>query len=318
MTEQNVEPTTPAQPAPPTHAVVGYPEQAQASAPHSAKQNSAGLRTVQGLLVAIVVLLLLLAGGVVVSIGSLRSEVAALTTQVEDFSAKAAEAQAQTQAPSAQPQGQATEPAGPQVQSQAPQFPEGAIAPVGADAAGAILIGDPNAANVVEVYVDYQCPYCQRWESEIGTALVERALQPGSNLLVKQYNLAFLGETSQDLQPPGASARAASAAACVLEGDGVETFVSFNASVFASADPSEPPTQFATQVLSDLAKQLGAGDASIACIEEERFVPYAAISTQAGFARGVQGTPTVLINGTLVESAFSDPSLLALAAGQTS
>ena len=318
MTEPNEEPTTPTQPTPPTHTVMGYPEQAQASAPHSAKQSSAGLRTVQGLLVAIVVLLLLLAGGVVVSIGSLRSEVAALTTQVEDFSAKAAEAQAQAQAPAAQPGGQATEPAGPQVQSQAPQFPEGAVAPVGTDSAGAILIGDPNAVNVVEVYVDYQCPYCQRWESEIGTALVERALQPGSNLLVKQYNLAFLGETSQDLQPPGASARAASAAACVLEGDGVETFVSFNASVFASADPSEPPTQFATQVLSDLAKQLGAGEASIACIEEERFVPYAAISTQAGFARGVQGTPTVLLNGTLVESAFSDPSLLALAAGQSS
>jgi protein-disulfide isomerase len=267
-------------------------------------------------LVAIVVLLLLLVGGMVVSIGSLRSEVSALTTQVEDLSARATEAQAQ--APSSESQAPAAEPAAPQVQSQAPQFPEGSIAPVGADAAGAILIGDPNAANVVEVYVDYQCPYCQRWESEIGTSLIQRALEPNSGLLVKQYNLAFLGETSQDLQPPGASARAASAAACVLEGDGVETFVSFNASIFASADPSEPPTQFATQVLSDLAQELGAGDASIACIEEERFVPFAAISTQAGFARGVQGTPTVLINGTLVESAFSDPALLALAAGQTS
>ncbi|MFM1917532.1 MAG: hypothetical protein RJB01_1047 [Actinomycetota bacterium] len=316
MTEQHDETTAPESPAPATHAVVGYPHQAPATAAGTAKTQSSGLRAVQGLLVAIVVLLLLLVGGMVLSIGSLRSEVSALTAQVEDLSSKAAEAQ--TQAPSPESPAPAGEPARPQVQSQAPQFPEGAIAPVGADAAGAILIGDPNAANVVEVYVDYQCPYCQRWESEIGTSLIQRALEPSSGLMVKQYNLAFLGETSQDLQPPGASARAASAAACVLEGDGVETFVSFNASIFASADPSEPPTQFATQVLSDLARELGAGDASIACIEEERFVPFAAISTQAGFARGVQGTPTVLINGTVVESAFSDPTLLALAAGQTS
>lgn len=317
MTEHSEDPGAATPPAAATHAVVGYPERAPGQAPATATPPAAGLRAIRGLLISMVVLLLLLAGGMVVSIGSLRVEVSALTAQVHDLRAETTEAHERTQAQAAESGAPGVESTEPQVQSQPPRFPEGAVAPVGTDVAGAILIGDPQAATVVEVYVDYQCPYCQRWEHEIGAALMQRALQPGSGLLVKQYNLAFLGETSQDLQPPGASARAASAAACVLEGDGVETFVSFNASVFASADPSEPPTQFATPVLADLARGLGAGDASIACIEEERFVPFAAISTQAGFARGVQGTPTVLINGTLVDSAFSDPALLTLAAGQT-
>ena len=81
-----------------------------------------------------------------------------------------------------------------------------------------------NGNDVVEVYVDYQCPFCQRWEESIGTPLAAKALQPGSDLLVKQYNLAFLGEASPTLTPAGASARAASAAACVINHDGVETF----------------------------------------------------------------------------------------------
>ena len=173
----------------------------------------------------------------------------------------------------------------------------GVAMPAGVDSTGAVLIGDPDAANVVEVYVDYQCPFCQRWEEGIGTPLAAKALQPGSDLLIKQYNLAFLGESSPTLTPAGASARAASAAACVVNHDGVETFVDFSQAVFAAADPAEPPTQFTAEALTELATAAGASAESIACIEAEGNVPFVAATTKAGFGRGVGGTPTVIVNG---------------------
>ena len=182
--------------------------------------------------------------------------------------------------------------------------------PAGVDSTGAVLIGDPDAANVVEVYVDYQCPFCQRWEEGIGTPLAAKALQPGSDLLIKQYNLAFLGETSPTLTPAGASARAASAAACVVNHDGVETFVDFSQAVFAAADPAEPPTQFTAEALTELATGGGrVGGVASPASRAEGNVPFVAATTKAGFGRGVGGTPTVIVNGQTLANPFTDPAL---------
>lgn len=186
---------------------------------------------------------------------------------------------------------------------------QGVDLPDGADPTGAILIGDPNAGTVIETYIDFQCPYCQQWEKSYGTALIDRALKPGSDLLVKQYNLAFLGETSAALDPAGASARAASAAACVVDHDGAEAFATFSRSLFATADPTEPPGQFTAADLTGLAKKAGASDATLSCIKDETYVPFVAATTQAGFARGVTGTPTVVIDGVTLGNAFSDATL---------
>jgi protein-disulfide isomerase len=242
-------------------------------------------------------------------LSDLSAQVAALSEQASAASAAAAGAGASSDG------GAAQQPAAVEQLGAAPALPEGTAIPAGADGAGAILIGDPEAANVVEVYVDYQCPFCQKWEAEIGAALAAKALQPGSGLLIKQYNLAFLGETDPSLSPAGASARAASAAACVLDADGAETFVAFNQAVFAAADPAEPPTQFSAEALTELATGAGASDAAVACIEAEGQVPFVAASTQAGFGRGVGGTPTVIVNGQTVGNPFTDPALLALGSG---
>ncbi len=310
------QPSAPVTPEPTT--VVGYP--AAAPATGQANPGMASLRSavssVRALTIASLALLVIVAGGLVVGVASLRAQVDTLSQQVTELTAAAAQAAA-APAPAAAavpaPE-QAAEPQTPQLGA-AGELPDGVSVPPGFDTTGAVLLGDPAAADVVEVYIDYQCPFCQRWEQEVGAALVDRALQPGSGLLVKQYNLAFLQETSPDLQPAGASARAASAAACVLEEDGVEVFATFNTAVFAAADPSEPPTQFMADALSTLARESGASEAAIACIEAEEHVPFVATSTQSGFGRGVGGTPTVIVNGRTLDNPFTDGDLLTLAAG---
>jgi len=185
--------------------VVGYPNQAPAPAPQ-AVPGLAGVRmaisSVRAIAVISLVLVLVLATGVVIGVITLRGQISDLSAQVSELS----DQQVAQDSAAAQPVPQPTEQA-PQSQvaqlPAAPVLPDGVALPGGVDADGAIAIGDPNAANVVEVYVDYQCPYCQRWEQEIGTVLTARALQPDSDLLVKQYNLAFLGESSPTLDPPG-------------------------------------------------------------------------------------------------------------------
>lgn len=267
------------------------------------------ITALRALLVVALALLLVIGVWSVVGIAFLSAQVSSLESKVDR------NAQAATSA--AQPAPQASAPAAvesKQVTAATP-LPSDIAVPTGVDAAGAVLVGDPNASEVVEVFVDYQCPFCQKWETEVGAGLMAKALQPGSDVLVKQYNLAFLKETSRTLEPPGASARAASAASCVIGGEGAEFFTAYNAAVFASADPTEPPTQFATDVLAELAAGLGAGEATITCINEQRYLPYIAALTQASFARGVGGTPTVTLNGVTLESSFNDPALLALVQG---
>jgi protein-disulfide isomerase len=300
------------EPAPTT--VVGYPATASAPPPAAgyASPGVASLRgqvrTVRYLVVACLALLVVLAVGLGVALVSSRAQFDNLSAQVSALGQRADAAAAAAQ-PAAPQQPAESEAAAVTQLGAASDLEPGVTLPAGVDSTGAVLIGDPQAANIVEVYIDYQCPFCQRWEEGIGTPLAAKALQPGSDLLVKQYNLAFLGESSPSLTPAGASARAASAAACVVNQDGVDTFVAFSQAVFAAADPSEPPTQFSAEALTELATAAGASPDALACIEAEGNVPFVAATTKAGFARGVGGTPTVIVNGETLGNPFTDPAI---------
>ena len=278
-----------------------------------ADRGSAKLRrqivTLRTLTIVSLVLVVILAVWSVVGIVSLSSQVSSLEEKVESLSSRLSSERSTSGGSTTSGAAPAPAPA-----SSAPAAPDTAttVKPAGADKAGAIVVGDPDAAKVVEVYVDYQCPYCQRWETEIGTALMERAMTPGSGLAVRQYNMAFLGEANRSLDPPGASARAASAAACVLDLDGVDAFVAFNTAIFAAPGGTDPATRFDAASLTGLAGGLGASDATLACIEEGRFIPFVSATTQAAFARGVTGTPTVLVNGKPLQDSFGDPQLRSL------
>jgi protein-disulfide isomerase len=308
---EDPQPPVPA-PDPAPVVVVGYPEVVSAQPSEAAVAVSAlrrQVRTLRYLLVACLGLLIVLMIGLGAAVSGSRSQLDALSTQVSGLADRAVAAPQPAPQPEPSPSAAAVEQLPP-----ASELPGVAAVPAGADATGAILIGNPDATNVVEVYIDYQCPFCQKWESSIGTALVSRALQPGSDLLVKQYNLAFLGETSPDLTPAGASARAANAAACVVDNDGVDTFVTFSRTLFETADPSEPPGQFTADVLADLAKKAGASAASVDCITAEENVPFVSAVTKAGFGRGVGGTPTVVLNGETLGNSFTDERVIQLAA----
>jgi protein-disulfide isomerase len=303
--------------------VVGYPELAATTAttPSAPAKDADALRRqvrfLQVLVVACLVLLAFLSIGLATAFRSSSTQLDALTDKVSALgsvpAALPAAVPATTTPPPAQPTAQASAAGVPQL-GPAAALADQSLVPAGADPTGAILIGNPKASTVIETYIDYQCPYCQRWEATFGQALAAKALAPDSDLLIKQYNLAFLGETAPTLVPAGASARAAAAAACVLDTDGVQVFSGFSQALFAKADPTEPPGQFTAKVLTDLADKAGASPAAVDCITAEKHVPFVAATTQSGFSRGVGGTPTVIINGRTLVNPFQDSELAQLAA----
>lgn len=203
--------------------------------------------------------------------------------------------------------------------SQAAPAPESGVGPAedlriavpsGADATGALLLGDETPADTIEVFVDFQCPFCQRWDQQFGAALIDRALEENSDLLVKVVPMAFLDEADvRNLSTPGASARAANAVACLAHTESDSVTSGFITGLFAAADPREPAGQFPSEQLQQIAREAGAGSPASDCIAKGRFLPYIAKVTTAAFGRGVTGTPTVVLNGATLANPFTDQGL---------
>ena len=298
-------PSVPMPPVPPSQPQPGSAESSVGASSVGASSTSLllGIEANRRLIVTTMVLVIITIVGLVLSVVMLRGEVAALGDQLDAVTAGAAQ----------QPEQPAD---GSQGEEQAQGITEateisGVEMPNGASTTGSFLIGNPDAANVVEVFVDMQCPYCQKWHAELGQALEQQALA-GDDLLVKVNAISFLGENATNVAEPGASLRAANAAACVLSNDGPTVYADVATAIFAAADPSEPPTQFQTEQLQQLAMNAGASEPAIECIADAPYAAYVVELTKSAFGRGVQGTPTVVVNGITVDNPFTGPELTAL------
>ena len=159
-----------------------------------------------------------------------------------------------------------------------------------AEVAG-LLVGDQGP--LVEVFEDYVCPFCARLELSAGAQLREAALGGEYRLVI--HPIAFLTEDSP---------RAANASACVYQHEDLDTWVAFHEAVYARQDPSESVGQYTNEILVEVADEVGtSSDATVSCIEGGDFEPWVAAITQQAFDRGVRGTPTVAVDGTLTDVA---------------
>jgi hypothetical protein len=157
------------------------------------------------------------------------------------------------------------------------------------DLAG-LVIG--TEGQLVEVFEDYVCPFCARFELSSGAQLRQAALDGEFRLVV--HPIAFLTEDSP---------RASNASACVFEHDDLDTWASFHEAVYAQQDPSETAGQYTNEVLLGVADEVGASSSASACIEDGDFLEWVATITEQAFQRGVRGTPTLAVDGTLTDVA---------------
>jgi len=164
------------------------------------------------------------------------------------------------------------------------------VVPATATSAGALAVGKADAPVKVEVYLDYMCPFCGRFERANGTEL-DRLVADGT-VRLEIYPLSFLDRVSNGTKY---STRAANAVATVAD-RAPDMIMAFNQALYGK-QPAEGTAGLSNDEIAILASGAGVPQDVVNTFPERIFEPWVAVSTTAAFERGVTGTPTVKING---------------------
>jgi protein-disulfide isomerase len=183
------------------------------------------------------------------------------------------------------------------VRATAHEAPPGAsqqssAAPSAATAGGAIVVGSATAPVKVEIYLDYMCPFCGRFERANGTEL-ERLVTDGT-IRLELHPLAFLDKASNGTRY---STRAANAVATVADRD-PGAVLAFSTALYAH-QPAERSAGLLDDQIAGIASGAGVPKDVVDSFTQRRFGRWVADSTSVAFSRdGITGTPTVKVNGT--------------------
>ena len=154
-------------------------------------------------------------------------------------------------------------------------------------------MGAPDAPVVIEVWEDFQCPFCQRFTYEIEPAIVEQYVQTGDARLVFR-NLAFLGDESHW-----------AAVASSLAAD-QNKFWPFHDYLFANYQGNESGA-FRIDGLLKMAEAAGLDmdEFKQGLVLENARARFAELQAEAmaeAYTKGINATPTVVVNGTPLET----------------
>lgn len=170
-----------------------------------------------------------------------------------------------------------------------------ATGPKGSIAGGKGVVAYPGKAKegapVVDVFEDFQCPYCGQLESANGKAMDAMAAKGEIKLVV--HSMSFLDENLGN----DSSKKAANAAMAAAD---VGAFPAYRAAVFA-AQPDKEGTGFTDEVLQKAADEAGIkGKARTTfneAVKDGTYLDYVEDIQKAANDAGVNGTPQVRING---------------------
>ena len=154
-----------------------------------------------------------------------------------------------------------------------------------------LTIGPDDAPHTIVVYEDFLCPYCAEFEKATREELGQLAADGKVQVEYRPFNL--LGgddETSY-------SVRSAGAFSIVLDQSGSEVAKKFHDLLFDN-QPSEQGPFPDDAKLVELAVQAGANEDDVRSpIENGDGQDWVDRATQAASDAGVQGTPTILLDG---------------------
>jgi len=153
-------------------------------------------------------------------------------------------------------------------------------------------IGNADAPVTLEVWEDFQCPVCARHSLSVEPVIVERYVKPGT-LRIVHHDLAFLGHGT-----PDESETAASGAICANKQDKYWDYTHW---IYNNQD-GENAGGFRPERVKAIAEAAGVDVTDWdACVADPAVLAEVRATTQQGVGLGVNSTPTMLINGTLVD-----------------
>jgi protein-disulfide isomerase len=151
------------------------------------------------------------------------------------------------------------------------------------DGYGIVFNKELTDAPFIEIYEDFQCPACARFESIAGGYIEE--LITTKKAKVAFHTLSFLGGESQI---------AANAAACSAD-EG--KFLQLHKTLMAN-QPSENSGAWNSSYFSTLGLGLGISSPEYdKCVADNKYMGWVKNVAEEGAKRNINSTPTVLING---------------------
>jgi len=149
---------------------------------------------------------------------------------------------------------------------------------------GSAISFDNGAATTIDVWEDPQCPVCKLFADANGSYLESLVREKKAN--VRYHVLSFLGDES---------VRAANASFCAAdEGQ----FLDFHKAIYAVQSPLENSGFWSNETLVNMGKKIGITSTTFEnCVTKGSKVDVVKANYDSMSKFGVQGTPTVFING---------------------
>lgn len=175
---------------------------------------------------------------------------------------------------------------------------------------------DADKIPVLQIWEDFQCPACARFEEASGAAL--QGLIDAGKVRVEYRPTIFLDKnllsSNTAAGNPNSSQRATMAFGCAVDAGAEEKY---HEAVFAN-QPAEEGTGFSTETLISFGESSGiSGDALTTftdCLTSEKYAGWVANSYDAFDSEGVSSTPTGFLDGTeLTGDVLFDPAQLTAA-----
>jgi protein-disulfide isomerase len=182
---------------------------------------------------------------------------------------------------------------------------QGALAPLTRQDDGSIVMAQSGVEKpVLEIFEDFQCPVCKQFEDATGETVLELAEQGKVKVVYRPFHL--FGQQKDPIRIN--SLRAAEAALCVP----ADKWISYHQALFRF-QPAEGSEGFSPDDLVKWGKDIGVTDPNFEkCVREEQKKPQVdAMTNYALQERGVQGTPSVFLDGKEMDSTqFMNPAAL--------
>ncbi len=167
-----------------------------------------------------------------------------------------------------------------------------------------VTVGDEAAPTTLTFYEDPQCPVCAAFEAEVGDEVAE-AIESG-DLKVEYRVVSFLDHASENEY----SSRAANALMVVQDAAGPDVFAELHRILYEN-QPAEGTAGPDDEQLVAWAVEAGADEADVRDgIESGAFDQFVENATDRMSQDGVNGTPTVFVDGEQVQG---DPAAAVVA-----
>ncbi|TQS43599.1 DsbA family protein [Cryptosporangium phraense] len=179
--------------------------------------------------------------------------------------------------------------------------PENVALPTAATKTG-VPVGKTSAPVTVDIYLDFQCPICKQFEATSGPTL-QKYVDEGT-VKIDYHPVAYLDRFSSGTKY---SSRSSAASGCASDAGKFPEFLT----ALYDNQPEENGKGLTDAKMISLAAGAGiTGDTFTKCVNDQAYANWTKSVTDEASKSGVNGTPTVKVDGT----ALDNPTTAALTA----